>query len=115
MVKYFNFLIVRGFTMIDYKDKYNKLYDVTKTDYAASVLLNLNGDIESNKYLLLMKFYESHKDSFESSVEVGASVGHLNKFIKNWRGVEYSDIAVMLGKKLYGESLELSQGDSRNL
>ncbi len=48
-------------------------------------------------------------------VEVGCGLGHLHSCHKNWCGIEYSDTAVNAGRKLYGESLKIYEGDARAL
>jgi SAM-dependent methyltransferase len=48
-------------------------------------------------------------------VEVGCGIGHLHRCHKNWQGFEYADTAVELAKRTYGQDLNISEADGRDL
>lgn len=48
-------------------------------------------------------------------MEIGCGLGHLNIAHPNWKGFEYSNTAVALAKQLYGNRLNIFEGDARAL
>lgn len=48
-------------------------------------------------------------------VEVGCGLGHLHVCHRNWRGFEYSGVAVELAKERYGQDLKIAEADARDL
>lgn len=97
---------------IDTKDFYNGVYRVDGADYGEaqrfdepSPHLNLIGS-----YLQRFKIRSSQK-----VLEVGCGLGKLHTCHPNWQGIEYSATAVQLAKKLFGEQLNIQEGDARAL
>lgn len=100
----------------DTKDIYAEVYKTEGHDYG-SYQDKLYSDQRSSALLKTITDYMQKYSLNENSsvLEIGCGLGHLNHCHPNWKGLEYSSTAAILAKNLYGDDLNISEGDAREL
>lgn len=96
---------------------YDKLYDTNGINYGC--VESINKLVTEREQILLSEI----KGVLEKCgiaegkkvLEVGASVGNNHQCHPNYLGIEYSSVAVEQGKKRFGETLNVVQGDATEL
>jgi len=100
----------------DTKALYSDVYRVDGHNYG-SLGGASEGEARPNEQLNRIKrFIDTYAtDQRAVVVEVGCGLGHLHSCHVNWMGFEYSSTAVTLAKQLYGDNLNIFEGDAREL
>jgi SAM-dependent methyltransferase len=102
--------------MKNYKNKYDELYKIDGINYSGISETIQNSNELTGKYFETLSYLKSLNSSENLLVlEVGASIGRASLFFPNYTGVEYSQRAVDIGKSIHGKSINLIQGDARQL
>jgi SAM-dependent methyltransferase len=97
-------------------NEYDELYKIDGLNYAGISESIQNSNELTGKYKETLTYLKSLNSSENYLVlEVGASIGRASQFFPNYTGVEYSKKAVDIGKSIYGEEINLIQGDARQL
>jgi SAM-dependent methyltransferase len=92
---------------------YSQMYGIMLEHDKRGVFPNLLREPQRDLFKQKLAHFRIPDDA--TVVEVGCGLGHLHVCHPNWRGFEYSDQAVKLGKARYGEKHNLSEGDARAL
>lgn len=100
------------------KKYYDDAYSVQGLNYGR--VKNSEGlsrkELEIDKFCQINQYWQQCQISPESKVlEIGAGLGHMSRIHKNWVGIEYSDTAIKIAKSIYGEELNINQGDVTDL
>lgn len=102
--------------MKNYNKDYDNLYDTDGVNYSRVDASYAKKTKPYGKYLQLYDFYKNLSNYVQLDVlEVGSALGHASQYFKNYLGVEYSRKAIEIGKSLYGNHINLVEGDARNL
>ncbi len=101
---------------IDTQKLYTEIYKADGHNYGS---YNENEHIDSrvSPQLQTIKYYIEKYSLLPNSLilEIGCGLGHLNVCHPNWMGFEYSKTAIDLAKSIYGQKLNITEADARNL
>lgn len=96
------------------KKLYNEVYNPSTVNYGA---VGQDTSERFNPQLNIINIYiqKFSIHSTASVLEVGCGLGRLHSCHQNWHGIEYSETAVQEAKKLFGENINIAEGDARKL
>jgi SAM-dependent methyltransferase len=103
---------------MDTKILYEKIYKENEYNYGGyNNEMQKIKEIDNKSQLNKIKFYIQLLEIKESDIvlELGCGYGHNNKCHSNWKGYEYSSEAIKIGKKIYGNNLNIYEADARFL
>lgn len=104
---------------IDTKEIYSKIYEKDGLNYGGfSDGTKDPNKISTEKYQLekirnYLNIYGISKN--KNVIELGCGYGHNHLCHEKYKGYEYSSAAVTIGREIYGDSLNITEADARNL
>lgn len=101
---------------IDTKRLYTELYLEEGHNYGEVKEAGDVSDRTREQLSLISGFMnDNHIQPYHRVAEIGCGIGHLHRTHPNWQGFEYSGTAVKIGKRLYGDALNIVEADAREL
>lgn len=102
--------------MINTKQLYSDVYKTDGHDYGSFENQKKMRERPNAQLDIIKKYLNKHKIPDDAVViEIGCGLGHLNSSHPNWKGFEYSNTALTLAKDIYGNNLNIFEGDARAL